>query len=153
MEAKPCETGSRSPEVEPGLHSPLLTRPAAAPGSSSRQPLRPFLLLSASVISLLSLLALINIITQNQQEPLETVEVVPLPTEQTTSFCNTSSLPRGVAQGVSPKSNPSLSKKKVSYNWTNAMFSWQRTAYHFQPQKNWMNGESIFIYLCHNQFS
>ncbi|XVF49350.1 hypothetical protein PTKIN_Ptkin04bG0004700 [Pterospermum kingtungense] len=48
-------------------------------------------------------------------------------------------LPRGVAEGVSAKSNPSL-LDLVSFNWTNAMFSWQRTAYHFQPQKNWMNG-------------
>ncbi|KAK7401441.1 hypothetical protein VNO78_12928 [Psophocarpus tetragonolobus] len=49
------------------------------------------------------------------------------------------SLPRGVSQGVSAKSNPTF-PQKLSYNWTNAMFSWQRTAFHFQPQKNWMNG-------------
>lgn len=50
-------------------------------------------------------------------------------------------MPRGVAEGVSAKSNPSaFDEEKVSYNWTNAMFSWQRTAYHFQPEKNWMNG-------------
>ncbi|KAM7531152.1 hypothetical protein LguiB_034562 [Lonicera macranthoides] len=27
-----------------------------------------------------------------------------------------------------------------SYLWTDEMLSWQRTAYHFQPAKNWMNG-------------
>lgn len=27
-----------------------------------------------------------------------------------------------------------------AYPWTNDMLSWQRTSYHFQPQKNWMNG-------------
>lgn len=59
---------------------------------------------------------------------------------KTTSFYNISSpVPRGVAEGVSAKSNPSLSGHELSYNWTNAMFSWQRTAYHFQPEKNWMN--------------
>ncbi|KAL4360755.1 hypothetical protein GQ457_04G014300 [Hibiscus cannabinus] len=47
--------------------------------------------------------------------------------------------PRGVAQGVSAKSNPSL-LSHPPFNWTNAMFSWQRSAFHFQPQKNWMNG-------------
>ncbi|KAL1816339.1 hypothetical protein DCAR_0520725 [Daucus carota subsp. sativus] len=26
-----------------------------------------------------------------------------------------------------------------AYPWTNDMLSWQRTSYHFQPQKNWMN--------------
>ncbi|KAL2329364.1 hypothetical protein Fmac_022791 [Flemingia macrophylla] len=46
--------------------------------------------------------------------------------------------PRGVAEGVSAKSSPFLSQK-ASYNWTNAMLSWQRTDFHFQPQKNWMN--------------
>ncbi|XP_027354791.1 beta-fructofuranosidase, soluble isoenzyme I-like [Abrus precatorius] len=45
---------------------------------------------------------------------------------------------RGVAEGVSAKSNPYLSHI-VPYNWTNAMLSWQRSAFHFQPQKNWMN--------------
>lgn len=59
-------------------------------------------------------------------------------TENITSFSNISSKPRGVAQGVSAKSNPTLFQN-VSYNWTNAMFAWQRTAFHFQPQKNWMN--------------
>lgn len=31
-------------------------------------------------------------------------------------------------------------EKEESYPWTNAMLSWQRTGYHFQPLKNWMNG-------------
>lgn len=49
-------------------------------------------------------------------------------------------LARGVAEGVSAKSNPSFSDSVHSFNWTNAMFSWQRTAFHFQPEGNWMNG-------------
>lgn len=56
----------------------------------------------------------------------------------------TQDLAREVAQGVSPKSN--------SYDWTDAMFSWQRTAFHFQPQKNWMNGKCtlpfFFLSIC-----
>ncbi|CAI0377782.1 unnamed protein product [Linum tenue] len=48
---------------------------------------------------------------------------------------------RGLREGVSAKSIPgNLDEEGVSYNWTNAMFAWQRTAYHFQPQRNWMNG-------------
>lgn len=31
-------------------------------------------------------------------------------------------------------------EKAKAYPWTNDMLSWQRTSYHFQPQKNWMNG-------------
>ncbi|KAD7480381.1 hypothetical protein E3N88_03517 [Mikania micrantha] len=49
---------------------------------------------------------------------------------------------RGVSQGVSEKSNIQLSSSDVEeiYPWTNAMLSWQRTGFHFQPPKNWMNG-------------
>lgn len=52
---------------------------------------------------------------------------------------------RGVSQGVSEKSNIKLSLSDVDeiYPWTNAMLSWQRTGFHFQPPKNWMNGNDI----------
>lgn len=30
--------------------------------------------------------------------------------------------------------------KDEAFNWTNAILSWQRTSFHFQPQMNWMNG-------------
>lgn len=49
-----------------------------------------------------------------------------------------------VSAGVSEKSNVFLSgANKVgeteSFPWNNTMLSWQRTAFHFQPEKNWMN--------------
>ncbi|GJY59029.1 beta-fructofuranosidase, soluble isoenzyme I-like protein [Tanacetum coccineum] len=50
---------------------------------------------------------------------------------------------RGVSQGVSEKSNIGLSSSGEDdniYPWTNAMLTWQRTGFHFQPPKNWMNG-------------
>lgn len=60
-----------------------------------------------------------------------------------------SAVSRGVSSGVSEKSNTFLSGKVVgeaeSFPWDNTMLSWQRTAFHFQPEKNWMNG-SIFIH-------
>ncbi|PIA35726.1 hypothetical protein AQUCO_03500229v1 [Aquilegia coerulea] len=44
---------------------------------------------------------------------------------------------RGVSVGVSEKKfNLLLSS---SYPWENNMLVWQRTAFHFQPTKNWMN--------------
>jgi beta-fructofuranosidase len=53
---------------------------------------------------------------------------------------------RGVAEGVSEKSNaPALLGGGGAYDWTNAMLSWQRTAFHFQPEKNWMNGRYVAI--------
>ncbi|PNX86813.1 acid beta-fructofuranosidase-like protein, partial [Trifolium pratense] len=54
---------------------------------------------------------------------------------------------RGVSAGVSEKSNMFLSAaggnkvvgESESFPWNNTMLSWQRTAFHFQPEKNWMN--------------
>ncbi|XP_062153718.1 acid beta-fructofuranosidase 1, vacuolar-like [Alnus glutinosa] len=119
-------------------HYTVLPDGNSSPVISPRRPLRGFIVILASVVFLVSLVALI--ISQSQQ-PLDAAERGRQPsTSKTKSFSDISSpVPRGVAQGVSAKSNPSFSGHEVSYNWTNAMFSWQRTAYHFQPEKNWMN--------------
>ncbi|CAA6656196.1 unnamed protein product [Spirodela intermedia] len=51
---------------------------------------------------------------------------------------------RGPALGVSEKaSGVLLGAAAPRYTWTNAMLLWQRTAFHFQPEKNWMNGSSL----------
>ncbi|XP_058181676.1 beta-fructofuranosidase, soluble isoenzyme I-like [Rhododendron vialii] len=47
---------------------------------------------------------------------------------------------RRMARGVSWKTFRDFSGELDSvYPWSNAMFAWQRTAFHFQPEKNWMN--------------
>ncbi|XP_039022803.1 acid beta-fructofuranosidase-like isoform X1 [Hibiscus syriacus] len=49
---------------------------------------------------------------------------------------------RGPASGVSEKVNLLVGKDNentVAFSWNNSMLSWQRTAFHFQPEKNWMN--------------
>ncbi|XP_075484363.1 LOW QUALITY PROTEIN: acid beta-fructofuranosidase AIV-18-like [Primulina tabacum] len=46
---------------------------------------------------------------------------------------------RGVVQGVSEKGFRRVGRGGLTFPWTNEMLSWQRTAYHFQPEKNWMN--------------
>nr|AJW82912.1 acid invertase [Dimocarpus longan] len=46
---------------------------------------------------------------------------------------------RGVSAGVSEKSNHQFLRGAASFPWNNSMLSWQRTAFHFQPEKNWMN--------------
>jgi len=107
------------------LHTPLL---------ESKQKSSKFIFVTfGSIVFLMSLVALALTINQSQKS-LESIEITPL-----TNISSWRNLPRGVAQGVSAKSNPS--HHEVSYDWTNAMFSWQRTAFHFQPQKNWMNGK------------
>ncbi|KAK4486401.1 hypothetical protein RD792_009075 [Penstemon davidsonii] len=50
---------------------------------------------------------------------------------------------RGVAEGVSAKTfKPVLGAHK--FPWTKKMLAWQRTAYHFQPKNNWMNGPLVY---------
>ncbi|PPD82427.1 hypothetical protein GOBAR_DD20642 [Gossypium barbadense] len=54
---------------------------------------------------------------------------------------------RGPAVGVSEKSNRLFAKdneNQLAYPWNNSMLSWQRTAFHFQPEKNWMNGPLFY---------
>ncbi|KAK7334499.1 hypothetical protein VNO80_26256 [Phaseolus coccineus] len=114
------------------LHTPLLNHPPRL-NKNSHKPSKVILVILCSMVFLMSLFALIMIKSQNHLEKLE------IGNTETTPFDPYISPARGVTQGVSPKSNPNLFHK-VSYNWTNAMFSWQRTAFHFQPQKNWMNG-------------
>lgn len=46
--------------------------------------------------------------------------------------------------GVSEKRN---FRKTEPFAWKNTMLSWQRTAFHFQPEKNWMNGINISDFL------
>ncbi|KAG6529467.1 hypothetical protein ZIOFF_011665 [Zingiber officinale] len=49
-------------------------------------------------------------------------------------------LSRGPARGVSEKSTASRLFSSHSFRWSDSMLRWQRTAFHFQPEKNWMNG-------------
>ncbi|ESW27623.1 hypothetical protein PHAVU_003G217900 [Phaseolus vulgaris] len=50
---------------------------------------------------------------------------------------------RGVSSGVSEKSSSMLFSGEggasEAFPWDNSMLSWQRTSFHFQPEKNWMN--------------
>ncbi|KAE8678219.1 hypothetical protein F3Y22_tig00111427pilonHSYRG00010 [Hibiscus syriacus] len=109
-------------EQNSAFHAPLLHRPSAA-----TRPLKGF----AVVIFLLTLIVIMtNHLPNTEPSASATLQ------------------PRGVAEGVSAKSNPSL-LNQAPFNWTNAMFSWQRSAYHFQPQKNWMNDPNgKFLILC-----
>lgn len=116
---------------------------AAVPPPTHRRPFKVFAVTFSSVIFLLSLVTLI--IHQGPGAPRKTVPEQPdhdhrhqQPAASTSPEPRSFSVPRGKLEGVSAKSNPYFSEE-ASYNWTNAMFSWQRTAFHFQPADNWMN--------------
>ncbi|KAL0382289.1 UNVERIFIED_CONTAM: Beta-fructofuranosidase, soluble isoenzyme I [Sesamum calycinum] len=51
----------------------------------------------------------------------------------------------GVSQVASEKVFRQVSSDGgLTFYWSNVMLSWQRTAYHFQPEKNWMNGPLFY---------
>ncbi|PIN05332.1 Beta-fructofuranosidase [Handroanthus impetiginosus] len=60
---------------------------------------------------------------------------------------------RGVTQGVSEKVFQRVSGLNLSFAWTNSMLAWQRTAYHFQPEKNWMNDPDGKCFKIHQLFA
>ncbi|KAG2715649.1 hypothetical protein I3760_03G087700 [Carya illinoinensis] len=138
MGTKPSHTGisTTASDLEHAAYSPL---PGHSSPASPRRPLKGF---AGIISSCIFLLALVALILDQSQEPSHKPgkDEAPALTPKATSFSNISGpVARGVAQGVSAKSSPSFSGNELSYNWTNAMFSWQRTAFHFQPQRNWMN--------------
>ncbi|XP_009372889.1 acid beta-fructofuranosidase 1, vacuolar [Pyrus x bretschneideri] len=114
---------------------------AAVHPPTHRRPFKGFAVIFSSVIFLLSLVTLV--INLGPGSPPKTVPEQPDHHHQyrpasTSSETRSFSVPRGKLEGVSAKSYPHFSED-ASYNWTNAMFSWQRTAFHFQPEKNWIN--------------
>ncbi|KAK4480612.1 hypothetical protein RD792_013690 [Penstemon davidsonii] len=82
------------------------------------------------------LLSLILMITINYRQGSE-VNDVRVENKPSTSIQPPS---RGVSQGVSEKVFRRVSGGASSFTWTNTMLSWQRTSFHFQPEKNWING-------------
>ncbi|KAG9130818.1 hypothetical protein Leryth_016962 [Lithospermum erythrorhizon] len=49
-------------------------------------------------------------------------------------------VPRGVLEGFSLKSNDPLKEDvQASGEWSRDMLNWQKSGFHFQPKKNWMN--------------
>ncbi|KAK7389286.1 hypothetical protein VNO78_24152 [Psophocarpus tetragonolobus] len=53
---------------------------------------------------------------------------------------------RGLSSGVSEKSSTVSFATSQPFPWDNSMLSWQRTAFHFQPDKNWMNDPNGPLY-------
>ncbi|KAI5417441.1 hypothetical protein KIW84_042156, partial [Lathyrus oleraceus] len=86
----------------------------------------------------------------NSREPHADVSSSSSSSASSDEAAKPSAVSRGVSSGVSEKSNTFLSGKVVgeaeSFPWDNTMLSWQRTAFHFQPEKNWMNDPNGPLY-------
>ncbi|KAF3795250.1 Beta-fructofuranosidase soluble isoenzyme I [Nymphaea thermarum] len=125
------------PETDLGqenLHpyTPLLADHRPTVDSSRRRPVQVLASVLLAVVGLFGLLVFCRI--QSSRQPVPTVEKKG-DRHEPLAFRPVS---RGKPEGVSEKA--SLIRPSPSFTWTNAMLAWQRTSYHFQPEKNWMNG-------------
>ncbi|CAI9273975.1 unnamed protein product [Lactuca saligna] len=113
------------------------------PSISQRR--RPFTLLSSIFLSMLIFSSLIALILNRHSQPHTVDDETGDRAPAKEAF---KPISRGVSQGVSEKSNFQLSSPGADdiYPWTNAMLSWQRTGFHFQPPKNWMNDPNGPLY-------
>nr|GLL21063.1 soluble acid invertase FRUCT2 [Ipomoea trifida] len=119
------------------VYTPLPEQPHSA-GVEIRDR-KPFKIISGIILSSLFLLALILVAVNYQAPPSH---APPLSSGGDNSQPAAVIPPsRGVSQGVSEKAfrGASGAGNGVSFAWSNLMLSWQRTSYHFQPVKNWMN--------------
>lgn len=120
--------------------------PVGPPATDRRRPIKAFLVTSSGFLTLAFLVALIasyngdnlgnnNTVINNNDASLSYVSMEPAKLMGPVS--------RGSPAGVSEKSNRPLFlglKAMPAFPWSNDMLSWQRTSFHFQPEKNWMNG-------------
>ncbi|CAA2967645.1 acid beta-fructofuranosidase-like [Olea europaea subsp. europaea] len=124
-------------------YTPIPDQPASA-SSTPAGHWRSKKLLAGILFSSVFLLSLILLFVNQQSESQTEVNGTnqeKSSTPKPISPAARTALPsRGVSQGVSEKTFRLASGENVTYTWTNAILSWQRTAYHFQPEHNWMNG-------------
>ncbi|KAL6509439.1 Beta-fructofuranosidase, soluble isoenzyme I [Orobanche gracilis] len=144
---------SHTPSYDPEGAASYLPIPSGP--SSSEQPRATKKLCAGILFSIFFLLSLFLLIVNEgrKESPQPKLHDVITPQGKIPTTHNDPIVPaipaavppsRGVAQGVSEKIFRRVGGGKLnsSFAWTNLMLSWQRTAYHFQSEKNWINVES-----------
>ncbi|WOL13670.1 beta-fructofuranosidase 1-like [Canna indica] len=114
------------------LHrSPLIS----APNSSAARRRLPILAISLAALFLAGVVVVAVIVGGGDSQDRTT-----LPPGDASAISS-----RGPADGVSEKTSGARvlflagQEESSSFQWTNDMLDWQRTAFHFQPLNNWMN--------------
>ncbi|CAK9311075.1 unnamed protein product [Citrullus colocynthis] len=117
------------------FYSPLLHEPVESP-AIHRRPIKRVVLISSGLLLVCLLVAIIG---HNDVDFVATLPGLSLLRSKSPETLHPAS--RGVSAGVSEKANRQfLGQNFASFPWNNSMLSWQRTAFHFQPEENWMNG-------------
>ncbi|XP_057249567.1 beta-fructofuranosidase, soluble isoenzyme I isoform X2 [Beta vulgaris subsp. vulgaris] len=115
------------------------------PESPTQRPIKGIAILSLSFMLILSLMAIIY----NGQPALLPVSLSSENTETASSEkVGPAVVSRGKKEGVSEKISR-VGESGISFAWTNDMLRWQRSGFHFQPEKNWMNGPLYYKGFYH----
>ncbi|CAK9146944.1 unnamed protein product [Ilex paraguariensis] len=114
------------------------TGPTVAP-AKGRRPIRVIVLLLTGLLAVGLLVALMSGDGLASNGGSEMVSASVSTTNMSTSPGRIKPVSRGIKEGVSAKSFVPL-LGVPQFPWTREMLAWQRTAFHFQPKKNWMNG-------------
>ncbi|KAL0403062.1 UNVERIFIED_CONTAM: Acid beta-fructofuranosidase AIV-18 [Sesamum radiatum] len=119
---------------------PHATSSAAEPRRLKKQ------LLPSILFSSIILLPLVLVIVDKRPAKLimnscDVVETTPSTSDNDFSPARPLTEPplEGVSEVASENVFRQVSDGGLTFSWSNVMLSWQRTAYHFQPEKNWMN--------------
>ncbi|CAH1415642.1 unnamed protein product [Lactuca virosa] len=120
----------------PYSYAPLPDGEQPAGNDRTIRPSRKTALFLVSV--LLAVAFLVALFAGNRPMLPKNLNTTPVPSTEATPEKVTPSS-RGVDKGVSEKAFHPLLGADNSYPWSNNMLDWQRTAFHFQPKKNWMN--------------
>ncbi|GMP24087.1 hypothetical protein CsSME_00001479 [Camellia sinensis var. sinensis] len=124
MDSNPSPTTITTPEDLPHStpYTPLPDHPTSSAASPAKDHLRPFKGLAGIFLSMLFMSSMITFFFSNFGNQSES------------SHSATEAV-----RGESEKTFLEFSGTGPAYTWTDAMLAWQRTSYHFQPVKNWMN--------------
>ncbi|XP_056694188.1 beta-fructofuranosidase, soluble isoenzyme I isoform X2 [Spinacia oleracea] len=118
-------------------HNPTQARPEPEPNSSTHhKPIKGAVVISVSCMVILTLMGII--FNDGKTISLST-ETTRAPSQEAADMAAAEVVvvSRGIKEGVSEKV---FRLEGVSFPWTNEMLRWQRSGFHFQPEKNWMNG-------------
>ncbi|CAK9173180.1 unnamed protein product [Ilex paraguariensis] len=145
--SNPFRSDSESDDTNTALpysYRPLSdeTGPTVAP-AKGRRPIRIIVLLLTGLLAVGLLVALMSGDGLASNGGSEMVSASVSTTNTSTSPGRIKPVARGIKEGVSAKSFVPL-LGVPQFPWTREMLAWQRTAFHFQPKKNWMNGPLFY---------
>ncbi|KAL7608256.1 beta-fructofuranosidase, soluble isoenzyme I isoform X1 [Lactuca sativa] len=121
----------------PYSYAPLPDGEQPAGNDRTIRPSRKTALFLVSV--LLAVAFLVTLFAGNSPMLPKNLNTSPVPASTAATPEKVTPSSRGVDKGVSEKAFRPLLGADNSYPWSNNMLDWQRTAFHFQPKKNWMN--------------